>query len=256
MYPPSRDPQLSPHLARLITHPIDEVRKGRHDKDNALHFRAFASAIAQQCRSLLLQEAWILWRTNAKEGGYFVELGAGDGLNRSNTCLLEWSYKWSGVVADAHPELAELLRRNRSCFVSSKCVYSRTGEAIDFMAARDRRLSRIAAIDALDSHETTRSRDFKLVSVESVSLSDLLAEAGAPADIDYISMDTEGSEPEILRHFDFRKWNVRLLTVNHDFSPRRNETEDILGRNGYTRIWKEIAQSDDWYVKNADQFAA
>lgn len=256
MYPLKTDPQLSPHVARLITDPIGEVRKGKHDKDNALHFRAFASAIAQRCRSQLLQEAWVLWRTNAKEGGYFVEFGAGDGVNRSNTYLLEWTYNWSGIVAEPHPDFADSLKRSRGCFVSNKCVYSRTGETLDFLAARDRRLSRIASIDALDGFEASRQRDFKTIKVQSTSLNDLLAEAKAPTDIDYVSLDTEGAELEILNHFDFGRWNVRLLTVDHNFSERRSEIEALLERSGYTRIWPEIAQADDWYVKNTEQFAA
>lgn len=255
MYPLETDPHLSPHVVRLITNPIDEVRRGEHDKDNALHFRAFASAIAQRCRSQLLQDAWVLWRTNAKEGGYFVELGAGDGVNRSNTFLLEWSYRWAGVVAESHPAFTDSLRRNRSCFVSNKCVYSQTGEALDFMAVRDRRLSRIASIEALDALEVTRKRNFETISVESISLNDLLSEAGAPAGIDYISLDTEGSELEILRGFDFGRWNVRMFTIDHNFSPRRNEIRDLLKENGYTRVWQEITQSDDWYVKSTEQFA-
>jgi len=256
MYPLKTEPQLSPHVVRLITDPIEEVRKGEHDKDNALHFRAFASAVAERCRSQLLQDAWVLWRTNAKEGGYFVEFGAADGLNRSNTNLLEWTYKWTGIVAEPHPDFTETLRRNRDCFVSDKCVYGRSGEALDFMAVQHRRLSRIASIEALDALEPIRKRDFKTISVQSISLNDLLSEAGAPADIDYISIDTEGSELEILRHFDFRRWNVRLFTIDHNFSTHRGAIEDLLERNGYTRVWPEIDQADDWYIKNTDHFAA
>jgi FkbM family methyltransferase len=256
MYPVVPDPTPSPHVVRLITDPINEVRKGEHDKDNLLHFRAFASSIAQRCRSELLQDAWVLWRTSAKEGGFFVELGAADGLNRSNTYLLEYSFKWSGIVAEPHPDFGEMLRRNRSCFVSDKCVYSRSGEMLDFMAVRNRRLSRIAAIDALDDLESTRQRDFRSIRVPSTSLNDLLLEAGAPTDIDYISIDTEGAELEILSHFDFDRWNVRLFTIDHNFSKRRSEVNDLLERKGYARVWPEIGQIDDWYVKNTDQFAA
>jgi hypothetical protein len=124
------------------------------------------------------------------------------------------------------------------------------------MAVQHRRLSRIASIEALDGLEPMRQRDFKTISVQSISLNDLLSEAGAPADIDYVSIDTEGSELEILRHFDFGRWNVRLFTIDHNFSANRGEIEELLERNGYTRIWPEINQADDWYIKNTDHFAA
>jgi FkbM family methyltransferase len=256
MYPLKRGPRLSRQVARLVTDPIDEVRKGEHDKDDPLHFRAFASAVAQRCRSQLLNEAWILWRTNAKEHGYFVELGAGDGLNRSNSYLLEWTCGWSGIVAEPHPDFADSLRRNRGCFVSTKCVYARSGETLEFILARDRRRSRIAAIEPVDAAKAARQRDYRTVSVESIGLDDLLDEARAPSDIDYISIDAEGAELEILRTFDVRRWNVRLFTIAHNFSARRGAVEELLARNGYTRVWPEIDQADDWYVKNTEHFAA
>lgn len=256
MYPLNREPQLSGQVARLITDPIAEVRKGEHDKDNALHFRAFASAIAQRCRSQLLEEAWVLWRTNAKEDGYFVEVGAGDGLNRSNSYFLEWTYRWSGIVAEPNPDFADSLRRNRGCFVSTKCVYARSGETLEFTLARDRRRSRVATIEPAGAAEATRLRDDKTTSVESIGLGDLLDEARAPADIDYVSIDTEGAEFEILRAFDFRRWKVRLFTIAHNFSARRGAVAELLDRNGYTRVWPEIDQADDWYVNNTEYFAA
>jgi FkbM family methyltransferase len=76
----------------------------------------------------------------------------------------------------------------------------RSGEHVEFLATQVRELGRIASIDPQDGH---KREDHTIVEVETISLNDLLIEAQAPQDIDFLSIDTEGSELEILAHFDF-----------------------------------------------------
>jgi hypothetical protein len=88
--------------------------------------------------------------------------------------------------------------------------------------------------------------------VETISLTDLLDQRGAPTEIDYFSIDTEGSELEILEAFDFSRWRFNAITVEHNYvSASRNAIYDILTANGYTRVCTELAQWDDWYVGTA-----
>ncbi len=74
----------------------------------------------------------------------------------------------------------------------------------------------------------------------------------APAEIDYLSIDTEGSELEILRAFDFDRWNVRLISVEHNHTPLRQPLYDLLTARGYVRKWPELSAFDDWYVRSAN----
>ena len=64
--------------------------------------------------------------------------------------------------------------------------------------------------------------------------------------IDYLSIDTEGSEYEILSAFPFEKWNIRLITVEHNFTDKRRLIQSLMTSKGYG--CKEI-QWDDWYEK-------
>jgi hypothetical protein len=85
--------------------------------------------------------------------------------------------------------------------------------------------------------------------VTSISLTELLDQNGSPRQVDYMSIDTEGSEYEILSAFDFDKYEVRILTVEHNFQPAREEILQLLTSKGYERRFVHLSQVDDWYVR-------
>jgi hypothetical protein len=86
--------------------------------------------------------------------------------------------------------------------------------------------------------------------VETVSLNDLLAEQQAPRQIDYLSIDTEGSEWPILETFDVSKYDINVITVEHNFcEPDRRRIYDRLTQSGFVRVLEPFSKFDDWYVK-------
>jgi hypothetical protein len=87
--------------------------------------------------------------------------------------------------------------------------------------------------------------------VKTVSLNDLLSKHGAPSTIDYLSMDTEGSEFDILKAFDFSRHRIKLITVEHNHTPERGKIFDLLTQQGFTRKLEALSQCDDWYVNTA-----
>jgi hypothetical protein len=80
-----------------------------------------------------------------------------------------------------------------------------------------------------------------------VTLHDLLLQMRAPRDIDYISIDTEGSEFEILINFPFDEWRVRAFTIEHNFGRQRERIRELMVANGYSVT---DAQWDDWFWKD------
>ncbi len=84
--------------------------------------------------------------------------------------------------------------------------------------------------------------------VPTITLNDLLLEAQAPREIDYLSIDTEGSELSILQAFDFDRWRVKLISVEHNKTPLRAEIHDLLAARNYRRKWTRLSGVDDWYV--------
>src|SRR5690606_11147840 len=77
-----------------------------------------------------------------------------------------------------------------------------------------------------------------------VSLNDFLIQNMAPKNIDYLSIDTEGSEYEILASFPFSEWDIEFITVEHNYTPMRDKIFDLMTSNGYRRIKSKF---DDWY---------
>jgi FkbM family methyltransferase len=197
----------------------------------------------------LLQDLLVVYFCEAKKSGYFVEFGATDGILLSNTYLLEKNLDWQGIVAEPLPTWHERLRQNRKCHVDTRCVYSRSNEVVRFRNTYEHpELAGIEKNLQQDNNQEFRQA-FSTGEVPTVSLMDLLATYDAPKSIDYLSVDTEGSELEILSAFDFSAYRISLLTVEHNFvDDQRSALKNLLGKNGFVRVFEGISKWDDWYL--------
>lgn len=222
------------------------------DKDSLFEFLLFALPHSKASTGQLLQDIWALWESDQKTGGYFVEFGASDGITLSNTYLLEKEFGWKGIVAEPDPRMAEKLREVRDCYISDKCVFSVSGQEVEFIAAPNPALSRMHDVVPEDTHELQGKRvpasQSDICKVETISLNQLLIDADAPDFIDFISIDTEGSEFEILSAFDFSRWRFGSICVEHNYTPMREQIFDLLTKNGYRRKWAHFSKFDNWYV--------
>lgn len=211
-------------------------------------FFEFAISRVRHANGQLFQDLWALWELSGKSGGYFVEFGATNGITMSNSHLLEKHYGWTGIVAEPNPDYHARLGQERGCHISHRCVYSRSGETLPFLCTEKGMFSRLAAINPEDHNEATMRSNARTVPVRTISLDDLLDEYDAPDEIDYMSVDTEGSELEILSAFDFGRRHVRLFTIEHNFTPLRARIHDLMRSRGYVRRFPEYTRFDDWYV--------
>jgi FkbM family methyltransferase len=205
------------------------------------------------------QDKWIIAATDGKKNGYFVEFGACDGVYLSNTFVLESSYEWNGILAEPAKIYHEKLKNNRNCNIDFSCIYSESDKEIEFLETPDPVLSIIKGMNPYDYFHSHRENpllhypnDAKTYTVKTLTLEDLLKKYNAPKYIDYLSIDTEGSEFEILKNFDFSKYYIKYITVEHNFTLTRELIYDLLFKNGFVK--SEInANHDDWYV-NINEF--
>jgi FkbM family methyltransferase len=188
-----------------------------------------------------------------KTGGFFVEFGAFNGKSYSNTYILEKNYNWTGILAEPGKVFHKELFANRSAKIDTRAVADVSGKYLTFKETDDHLgLSGIVehVYNNNDMHVDRRKNSLgNTYLVETVSLSDLLREHQAPKFIEYLSLDTEGSEPIILEKFDFSTYKIGYISVEHNFvESARNKIYNKLINNGYQRILTDVSKYDDWYI--------
>ena len=201
--------------------------------------------------SQIFQDFFALSVANFKKDGFFVEFGATNGCHLSNTWLLEKHFGWGGILAEPAKKWHSDLCANRSATIELDCVWSATGETLRFNEADEGELSTIDVFSKGDQHSAARQNG-AIYDVQTISLLDLLQKHSAPKLIDYLSIDTEGSEFEILNAFDFNKYQFKCITVEHNFTPMRERIYDLLSQNGYSRVFSEFSRFDDWYTLRSE----
>jgi hypothetical protein len=198
-------------------------------------------------KAQIQQDLLVLYLLDERKNGFFVEFGATDGILRSNSFLLENKYDWQGILAEPGLNWIPALRNNRKSIISTSCVSSFSGQQVEFFESVHPEYSTIASFRESDYHSKAREAG-QTYSVLSISLVDLLVENSAPAHIDYISIDTEGSEYAILSVFPFSKFTFGIITVEHNFNTNRELIFDLLTKNGYERVLMGVSDYDDWYI--------
>ncbi len=189
---------------------------------------------------------------------FFVEFGATDGIQLSNTYILEKYLGWKGILAEPAKIWHAALKANRHCVIDFNCISDQSNTMVDFIeTALDPNdpiatpeLSSMAAFaQSGDDHDARRSLNSKTYQVPTLSLNDLLIKHAAPKDIEYLSIDTEGSELSILANTDFDRYKFQLITVEHNYiDDKRSAIFNLFTQNGYKRIHQSISRWDDWYV--------
>ena len=186
-----------------------------------------------------------------KKNGYYVDIGAFDGVNLSNTYLLEKQYDWKGICIEPLRHRYEELVKNRPNSVCiNKACYSLTNLMISFSIANNfDMLSGIS--DCIDSfHVVEVNANKTVIRVKTIKLNDVLQQNNAPSFIEYLSLDTEGSEYEILKAFNFSKYTFGIIHVEHNYVEKnRMLIRELLLSNNYRYVKENYY--DDFYMHNS-----
>jgi FkbM family methyltransferase len=170
--------------------------------------------------------------------GFFVEVGANEPHLRSQTWHLEQA-GWRGILIEPQPELAARLRSTRTAAVYAVACSTPAN------AGRDLPLHLAGPLSALDRDRMAPGcAPQATVMVPVRTLDAVLEEAGAPVPLDFVSIDVEGHEQEVLAGFDLARWRPRLILLEDhvgDLSRHRH-----LRRAGY-RLLRRF-DNNGWYV--------
>lgn len=232
-----------------VAHPAPPVLVP-HDASRLLHQQVELASMMRfsgKSNAQLAQDIFVLSECGLKRDGFFVEFGGADGISLSNTYLLEKEFGWRGIVAEPARCWHDAIRKNRSCIIEEKCVWKSSGTRLVFNETPTPELSTLAAFEDTDMHSAARKNGSRY-EVETISLNDLLRMHDAPRFIDYLSIDTEGSELDILAAIDFDRYRIGVITCEHNYTENRVKIHSLLSAQGYVRKYPHLSQWDDWYV--------
>jgi len=185
-----------------------------------------------------------------KDNGVFVDIGAHNGITFSNTAFLEKERGWKGLCVEPCPNNFEELIENRGCKCLNCAISDHEGEEeFTYITGAPNMLSGLSAdyhpdqlkrIDRELKNDGGVKRHFM---VQTRPLQAIFDELGL-LDIDYCSIDTEGSELKIVKSIDFSKTNIKLLTIENNYGD--NGVREYLESLGYEMVNEGY---DEVYIK-------
>lgn len=249
----------------LVNKELWEINHKILPNDDTPEARFFQYAIRHlplSC-SQVLQDLWVGFMVEYElqqvASPFAVEFGATNGYDSSNTYALEKIIPPGfgpvvSLLAEPAPIWLEALKANRigtNTIVTNELIGAETGQEVMFLQTHDPVLS--TAMEFVDRDYMAKNRKEGNSSVisglKTISLDDFLTKYAAPKNITYISVDTEGSEFDILSKFPFDKWNVALFSIEHNHTEARGKIRQLMEANGYQNWFPDFSLWDDWYVK-------
>ena len=209
---------------------------------------------AKNTKSQLFQDIFASFIVDEKFEKTFLEFGATDGIELSNTYMLENSLFWKGALSEPSEQWHDALKKNReNSKIITKCIWKESGKKLDFFMSDNGPYSTIN--DFIDNDKISmpknnelRKKKGKIISVETISLNKVIKEYFNDNCPSYISIDTEGSELEILVSFNMDKYRPKLFTIEHNYTENESKIDEFLTSNNYVRIFRKLTAFDAWYV--------
>ena len=198
-----------------------------------------------QKTSQLHQDMQALEYLECKKDGFYVDIGANDGKQISNTFVMDTVFNWRGLCIEPFPANME----QRSCPVLRTVVSNVTGDKVQFEHeggedSRDVLGGMKDTIDPDDRHDAEST----VYNFTTVTMTTLLDKHHAPAVLDFVSIDVEGAEFLVLQGFDFKKYCIQFMTIEHNgYEPMRSDIRDIMEASGHAYAGRE--GFDDYYSR-------
>jgi FkbM family methyltransferase len=176
---------------------------------------------------------WELFKNKATPG-YYVEVGALDGVRFSNTYTFELE-GWHGICIEAHPDYIKQVRLNRPNSINVFAAAGDQDKTVTFYTNARGSLSTIDPTleEVWKEKYSEYFSGFVPVEVPMKTLSTILNEAHAPYEIDFISIDVEGAELLSLKGLDFSTYHPRIILVEALEAKELNEISAYLSTHGY-----------------------
>ena len=232
------------------------VEQGALKDDNLDLLNKFISFFQKKIliKSQLYQDIFAEFIMQGENKKTFFEFGATDGFELSNSYTLENEFNWTGVLSEPSPQWHEALKQNRpKTKIITDCVWSESEKELNFFISDVGVLSSLEEFKENDKismpgNTKARIKAGKTIKVKTISLNDVIIKYFNSVCPSYLSIDTEGSEFEILKNFNFEKHRPKVLTIEHNFTDIQTKIDELMFLNNYVRVFKKLTSFDAWYV--------
>lgn len=168
--------------------------------------------------------------------GFFVEIGAYNGIDGSNCYFFEKFLNWSGIAIEPSPTQFLALQKNRKCKCVNKAV-AKKSEKIEFIDVV-KGYTQMSGINNSSYQKTLKiiNKDLRTVLdkkiIEAATFSEIVEYNYL---IDYLSIDVEGGEMDILESIDFDLYKIKVLSIENNY-PSEINYEKYLSDKGFCYI--------------------
>ncbi len=188
-----------------------------------------------------------------KKKGFFVEIGAFDGIEGSNCFYFENAQAWDGIAIEASKIQFNKLKKNRKCKLFNEAINSKEKD-VEFIEVQEG-LTQMSGIDDenfiakefINKDPNSKIGKFKTktVTFEKIVPTNMI--------IDYLSLDIEGGEMDVLESIDFSKYKIKVISVENN-SPDKINFELFFKKKNYSffdRVGQdEIFFNNDFFKLN------
>lgn len=190
------------------------------------------------------QDRWVLECLRNKKNGYFLDFGAFDGRTISNTYILEKEYGWNGICVEPNPFFYVQLCNSRNCISINSALWPISRQSLKFCDAHG--LSSLFEFRESDTNAGQRKTATQaIIEVDTLNPTELLHRFNAPSLIEYLSLDVEGCEFEVLQAIDLSTYNIALMTIEHNHVTETCEKVRVyLAEFGYKYVQN---RNEDWF---------
>jgi len=184
------------------------------------------------------QDKWLYENFFDQKGGVFLEVGADDGVDKSNSLFFEQTLDWTGLCIEPSPDRYKLLRANRNCYCEEVAIACDHG-SVEFMDIRGwgKGLSGIRSnydqrhVKRIERElEHAENKGHSIIHVKTVPLNELLAKHKI-THVNFCTIDTEGSEVEAIKSIDFDACLFDMILVENNYED--NQVEELLSERGF-----------------------
>ena len=175
-----------------------------------------------------LQDMYAFLYFNGKRSGFYIDIGAFEGVTISNTLALE-KLGWNGICVEPIPEIYQNLIKNRKCDCVNAAIYDEEKQ-VEFIQTIAGRSGAVKSMSEKVFKAAENEGIVKYLSITPITFNKLMEKYDIEY-IDFLSIDVEGAELNVLTSIDFNKYKFGLITIENNCG--YHKLKEFMADKGY-----------------------